>query len=618
MKLSASQLETANEAEQGCLRKWAFQYKLRLPTYKKDHFGFGTCLHGVCERFLIGAPELYPEGWDIDPDTKKRISPADASLIKVFIQKGIDSGVLERRPSGITEAWGSMPIGKKSTLVNKIDYRVPDHHRIEDHKTAKNRNHIKKTGKALAKSLQMLLYAGFHLYEVRKKGLMDPRIVTIAHNQYIKDHEGAPLVSRVEAELTPRQIDDYWQEVVLPLVDKVEAADLIDDPFELPMASKESCNAFGGCPFVTLCGGTEDVLTFVARINNMNGLIPDPNKPMSDAMSKFLAGRKAAVPPASTNPQVNPPADAPVATQPAAATMARQLPPWVSDKCTLCRARPNPGFSPNDGNPCRICVGATKHDISQYQWKADAAGLVTWWKKGEQSPVAEVAPATAVATPTKVHYTIDTLRDDLVKCTTVDAAIALIDTATGALGDGSPDMQMFMALVEKRIAQLEAPAPATPVVTAPPAPALAVAPAMEAAAPAAPQQAPTPTPPPAEEAPKRRGPRAGGSKGAPKEEAPAQPATTGGFVVMIGCAPIQGRSFAGLKTRLAEDVLSDLPGYWDGEAFARRDQVSKAAQGLAEALVGCCIVQVVPDPDTNVLIRALVPYASVVITKTGM
>ena len=618
MKLSASQLETANEDEQGCIRKWGFQYKLRLPTYKKDHFGFGTCLHGVCERFLIGAPELYPDGWDIDPDTKRRISPADASLIKVLIQKGIDSGTLERRPSGITEAWGSMPIGKKSTLVNKIDYRVPDHHRIEDHKTAKNRNYIKKTGKSLAKSLQMLLYAGFHLYEVRKKGLMDPRIVTIAHNQYIKDHDGQPLVSRVEAELTPRQIDDYWEEVVLPLVDKVEAADLIDDPFELPMASKESCNAFGGCPFVTLCGGTEDVLTFVARINNMNGTIPDPNKPMSDAMSKFLAGRKAAVPPASTTVAVNPPAEAgPVATLPAQAPMTtagttRRLPPWHSDKCTLCRARPNPGFSPNDGSPCRICVGVTKHDLSQYEWKADGAGLISWWKKGEKAPVAEVAPAVAVAAPTKVHYTIDSLRDDLVKCTTVDSAVALIDTASQALGDGSPELQLFVGLVEKRIEQLENPAP----------PVVVTAPATAAPTPAptpAPVAEPAPTPPPAEEAPKRRG-RPAGSKNAPKEAAPdaPAPATTGGFVLMVGCAPMQGRQFAGLKTRFAEDVLSDLPGYWDGEAFARRDQVSKAAAGLAEAMVGCCIVQIVPDPDTNVLIRALMPYASVVIAKSGM
>lgn len=626
MKLSASQLETANEDEQGCLRKWAFQYKLRLPTYKKDHFGFGTCLHGVCERFLIGAKDLYPDGWDIDPDTKKRISPADASLIKVLIEKGISSGILERRPGGVVEAWFSVPAGT-GTVVGKIDHEVPSQFRVEDHKTAKNRNYIKKTGKALAKNLQMLIYAFHQLYEIRKRGQVDPRIITIAHNQYIKAEEGQPLVSRVEAELTPRQIDDYWEEVVLPLVAKVEAANELDNPFDLPMPGKEACNAFGGCPFMTLCANTEDVLTFVARINNMNGTIPDPNKPMSDAMQKFLAGRTAAVPPASTTVSVNPPAAAaaPAVAVVAAPAQARLTPPWLSDKCTLCKTRPNPGFS-NDGSPCRICVGASKHDISQYEWRAEPDGKLIWWKKGTTAPVAAVAPAVAAATPTKVHYTIDSLRADLAKCTTSDAVIALIDTATEALGDGSPELQVFMGMVEKTLEKLETPpAPvagvpvAAPgmVVSAPPAPALAVAPALEAAAPAAPQLAPTP--PPAEEAPKRRG-RPPGSKGAPKEAAPdaPAPATTGGFVLMIGCAPIQGRAFAGLKTRFAEDVLSDLPGYWDGEAFARRDQVSKAAAGIAEALVGCCIVQNVPDPDTNVLIRALVPYASVVIAKSGM
>lgn len=634
MKLSASQLETANEGEQGCLRKWAFQYKLRLPTYKKDHFGFGTCLHGVCERFLIGAKDLYPDGWDIDPDTKRRISPADASLIKVLIEKGISSGILERRPGGVVEAWGTMQVGE-SSIVNKIDYRVPDQHRIEDHKTAKNRNHIKKTGKSLAKNLQMLVYAGFHLYESRKRGQLDPRIITIAHNQYIKDVRDAaevraggppePQVSRVEAELTPRQIDDYWDEVILPLIAKVEHANTLDNPFDLPMPGKKSCEAFGGCPFTTLCANTEDVLTFVARINNMNGTIPDPNKPMSDAMQKFLAGRTAAVPPASTTVSVNPPAAAaaPAVAATAAPAQARLTPPWLSDKCTLCKTRPNPGFS-NDGSPCRICVGASKHDISQYEWRAEPDGKLIWWKKGTTAPVAAVAPAVAAATPTKVHYTIDSLRADLAKCTTSDAVIALIDTATEALGDGSPELQVFMGMVEKTLEKLETPpAPAAGVpVAAPGMVVSAPAPVVEtksATVDPNPTVGPLPTNPPAEEAPKRRG-RPPGSKGAPKEAAPdaPAPATTGGFVLMIGCAPIQGRAFAGLKTRFAEDVLSDLPGYWDGEAFARRDQVSKAAAGIAEALVGCCIVQNVPDPDTNVLIRALVPYASVVIAKSGM
>lgn len=624
MKLSASQLETANEDEQGCTRKWAFQYKLRLPTYKKDHFGFGTCLHGVCERFLIGAKDLYPEGWDIDPDTKRRISPADASLIKVLIEKGISSGILERRPGGVVEAWFSVPAGT-GTIVGKIDHEVPSQFRVEDHKTAKNRNYIKKTGKALAKNLQMLIYAFHQLYEIRKRGQVDPRIITIAHNQYIKAEEGQPLVSRVEAELTPRQIDDYWEEVVLPLVAKVEHANTLDNPFDLPMPGKKSCEAFGGCPFTTLCANTEDVLTFVARINNMNGTIPDPNKPMSDAMQKFLAGRTAAVPPASTTVSVNPPAaaTAPAVAVVAAPAQARLTPPWLSDKCTLCKTRPNPGFS-NDGSPCRICVGASKHDISQYEWRAEADGKLIWWKKGTTAPVATVAPTVAAATPTKVHYTIDSLRADLAKCATSDAVIALIDTATEALGDGSPELQVFMGMVEKTLEKLET--PPAPVAGVP-----VAAPGMVVSAPPAPVETksatvdpnptvgPLPPNPPAEEAPKRRG-RPPGSKGAPKEAAPdaPAPATTGGFVLMIGCAPIQGRAFAGLKTRFAEDVLSDLPGYWDGEAFARRDQVSKAAAEIAGTLIGCCIVQNVPDPDTNVLIRALVPYASVVIAKSGM
>jgi hypothetical protein len=90
MKLSASQLETADT----CVRKWRFQYHERLPVYKKGHFGFGACLHAVAERHLRGEADLYPKDWDIDPDTKQRLDPADAALIPVLIQAGIDSGYL--------------------------------------------------------------------------------------------------------------------------------------------------------------------------------------------------------------------------------------------------------------------------------------------------------------------------------------------------------------------------------------------------------------------------------------------------------------------------------------------------------------------------------------------
>ncbi len=602
MRLSASQLETVAL----CPRKWLGSYPLRLPIYKKSYFGFGSCLHGAAERYLLGKPDLFPEGWDIDPDTKVRLSPADAGLVRVLIAKGIEAGSLERRPDGLVEQWFSLPAGQH-TVVGKIDYYSLAARTIEDHKTGKNDRYMKKTGRGLVDNLQLQIYSKHLIELVRKRGEPDPQVIQLIHNQYWKEPE--PGVRRICGETTTMITEAFWKDQVMPLVSLAQDVSGASDFLDAPAGPEDACNAYGGCPFLTLCSGAENILNYRARINTMNEQQKNAAPPPMSKIEDFLKKRAGASAPASPAPVVVNPPTAPAA--PAAPTAPVSTPPWHSPKCPNCmptgKNGKTPGFKKEDGTQCRICTGMSGVSSSDYEWAAQADGSVKWWKKGakETTVATTVAPPPVVDAGTRVT-TINTLTANLQAAKTVDEAVGLLGSAVEALGEGSPELEIWSAALEKRIEQLTAPAPAAP-----------TAPAED----------------PAVEERKRGRPK--GSKNKQKEvdatpaEAPAPaaepaeaPKKTGGFVLMLGCAPLS-RSFPFMPTVLAEELLLNLDeGYWaDTQAFSRRDRIRALVQDQAvraSKIDGTVIVCAGRNPDTDNLVSALMPFASIIVTSTAV
>lgn len=568
MRTSATQIETAAL----CLRKAKLTYFDKVPQVERHHFTFGATLHACCERFLKDQP-LYPPGWD------SKITPEESSLIVSLVNAGIEAGYLEKRPGGQTEQWFELPVEEEPgvTLVGKIDYESPG--RIEDHKHSKNAHYL-KSGNALKKSIQMLVYAKKHLRDVQKRGEL-PGIVTLAHNQFVK--EPSPAVKRAEAEVTPQDVETFWQETVLPLIRELKRAQGVKDPFDLDDPPKSSCNAFGGCSYRTICSGQETVEVYTRRINYLNKKEPVVSVAPKDP-KQFLAERAAAA--ASVNPPA-PVIQAPVVPNPTLGE-GRPLPPWCNPNCPACKSKKERRGFNSDGVPCRICMSTTKVSTEGYEWKTQPDGVVVWFKRGE-APVAEVAPPGVEDKGSKVAYSTDDLYDRLKACKTEDEVGELCGEA-GEVCEGQ-DLDLFMAAAEKRMGILASMAIAKRINEAPPAP------------PEVPVVVPETPTAPAADAPKR-----GRPKGSPNKD-------TIGLVILHGCTALKG--WPGKTVIFAEDLLRKVEGYWeDPRVFDRRgklrEDISKPDSEFVKGLADCVVVYTGRDPDVDNLISSLTPFAFVV------
>ena len=164
--LSHSQIQLADD----CLRAWFFKYVLKLKEAQRASREFGTCLHGVVERYLAAGPtgivpakkeiwqhaplyqqyhgmyiegpfegqragdpvELYPEGWS------KGVPPEHAHSIKLLIKEAIDAGHLRHVRMGEAELGFVDPLVEGASLVGFIDYASIGEGRMEDCKTSKS------------------------------------------------------------------------------------------------------------------------------------------------------------------------------------------------------------------------------------------------------------------------------------------------------------------------------------------------------------------------------------------------------------------------------------------------------------------------------------------------
>lgn len=394
MITSASQLKTL----QLCLRKWWFEKIAKLPTPRPRNLAFGTLLHSCIERFLLGEKDLFPPGWDKDEESGETLTPAEAQLIQVLVRKGIDNGIIERRPGSQVEQKFEFEVIPGVTAIGYIDHE--DETLVEDHKSSKSTRYL-LSSKALLRDIQMMLYGKKKLLEHRLKGIAPPPIITLAHNQFVKDPD-TPVVKKTKAETTPHKIEEFFQETIVPLAHAMVMVSKVENPFDLPEPEASSCNAYGGCPFMTICSQGETMESFRKRMERMSN--PETKTMTQVDPTAFLANRRSAksqaTPPAPATP-VNPPAK-PAAPAPAAAVpnpnRPTNTPPWYSTNCLVCNARGMMhGFNPSKKQPCRLCAAGTGWSIAkieaEFDYKFSDNGTLIWAAKASGLPVAEPIPA---------------------------------------------------------------------------------------------------------------------------------------------------------------------------------------------------------------------------------
>lgn len=581
MWISASQLSTA----QLCIRKWWFERIAKMPSLKGGYLAFGTCLHAVAERYLAGESELFPEGWDFDEESQQTLTPDEAQLIFALVEKGIDEGILERRPGGRIEEKFEFDVVDSVRITGFIDYQTKDH--VEDHKTSKNRRYL-KSAKKLLEDIQMNVYGKFKLLEHQEQGLTPPRIITYRHNQFIKDPDD-PVVLKTEAETTPHAIESFWRDTILPLTDKMLAAKTVDNPFDLEEPPIASCKAYGGCPFTSLCSGGEDMLTFKKRISNMQKRSADRENAMS--VTDFLKSRRAAAAalPAAGKPAVNPTPEPEVETsQPSIEADGDQVPPpWYDPECQTCKSKTiNRGFNRETGKPCRICMLKSKQSAAGIVYTMQTDGRIVWHKEGEK--VAErPAPKVEVQEARKV-FTIDEAVNRLETASLQD----LNEILQESRGMEEGDRLAVLEVARERRKELEA----------------VVAEAQAA------EPEPEPEAPPVEEPKKRRKKK----DVEPPASADTTPITSSpeeraegpsvGLIVLVGCGmnkPFPGRDVVGV-----EELLAKTEGYYaNTNVFDRRDslrrQMLENAEEYAAAFAKTVVTCSISDPDTNAFVSTL-------------
>lgn len=583
-----------------CKRNWWMTYCMKLPRPrgKADTRPFGRVMHKAIENFLTGQP-LFGEGWDIDKDTGTRLEPADAALVQVLVNKGIEEGILERRPTSKVELQGELSIGTVGEARFIIDHTDMES-RIEDHKHSKSASYFKSANK-LKEDVQLNFYAKWLIEQLKKQGKVPPKIITLVHNQFLKDHE-KPAVRRREAEVSPVDVEKFFEEKIIPACSEMRKLKTgVTNPFDIEDPLPSSCY---GCDRIPICTRQETMAQYRRRVESINSRIdnptPDPEKTSmttpNDFMEKMRQKRAAA---SSGEAPVNPPAAAAPAavTAPTAAKPdGYKVPPWADPKCGLCSSSAMPGFNIRKGSPCRICLSQTNYDMGSIEWDC-VNGNVRWWKKGEAAPVAETAAPVAESKGTKTAaYTAN---DFLAAINS--AELGEIGEILKAAGEVVSDHELGMLadVAEERIAVLNTQQTPPPKAEPEPAPQAKPEPQPEASA-------------PAEEKPKRKR-RTKAEMAAAAAEGIQHLDSIGGLILAIGCAPIR----SDLQVVLAEEILSSVEGYWEADdVFKRRAAVRTAAEQTAKSLGSCIVVQQGRDPDVDNLISSLVPHATAVFRGT--
>ena len=357
LKISASQINTFRR----CPRQHWFEKVRKLPAPVIKGGVFGSVLHAVCERYLLadelgrdssGQPvDLYPVGWEVSYDkyTKAeegKLTPAEQETVKTLISKAIEEGVLERLPNRkVEEPFNfvvdrpEIPSGGNCTvsMVGFIDVLLPGE--VQDHKTSKDKKYFLSKN-SLKTNSQMLIYAYYEIKRIKEQGGSIPKTIKLRHNQYCKDPR-RPSIRKTEAEVKTVDVLAHWEQIKADAKDMVILRDSTREFHDIPDPEnpQKTCNAYGGCPFLTICFGRESVETYEDRmtkyLDHKPKTIQNKETNMGNPFAAKLAKTSAVNPPLQAVPTPATPAVAPAADEPVTlgmiATWPEQRAPWAKE-----------------------------------------------------------------------------------------------------------------------------------------------------------------------------------------------------------------------------------------------------------------------------------------------
>lgn len=616
--ISASQIETWDD----CRRKWWLSKVHKLPELDKGFQIYGNVIHGVADRFFgaddlgydraTGKPvELYPPGWEISYDRvdKKKVlgtvTPQEQAQIKFLVRKAIEEGIWVRTPGREPEASFFRKVADRIAIIGYIDLMLPDE--VHDHKSTKNMRYAKSAAD-LVTNTQLLIYAAECFERADEQGRKLDK-VTVRHNTFSKDPND-PVVRAVSNTVTREQVVKFWAGVVERAKEmrKLKRAGIAAESWSGVQGpkTKDTCEAYGGCAFRTICGKVETPQKYRARIelaqkaqqegastlttgqNDMG--IFDSMKSSGGNTATKPASTAAPAPAAQTKPA---PAES---TAPSKEQMADSVlhpdqvaAPWARSTEKSCRGL---GLT-RQGKPCRVCDTLNKKDgkptSDGWTLGTDDAGRITWTPKGEGA-----AGATPAAQEPRV---VD-------KTTAKDAPAAAPSVAqqpapAAQAAPAAPSAAQGGGALGKRGRRKAGPA-ATPAAPSEPAP-------------AAQAQEPAPEAP---EATDDQGEDAEPTEANGEARRGRKPQ---GFTLLIGALPERAKTtgvigldqeFERYGTELAKEMGADS--YFALDAYKRRDWMAMRARQIAETFGSKIVTAVGTSPDFLEFLTAIKPFASYV------
>lgn len=393
--VSPSAIETADD----CMRKWWNLKVNRLAEPAKDFTQLGDVFHEVCERWLEADDtgrnsegkqvDVFPPGW------ADRLSFGQEAVVRALFKAMVDEGILRRTPGRQIEKSFQIEVIPEASMMGFADVWTPQG--IEDHKTTKNRRYL-ATREDLKQNIQMMSYAAAWLVETAEKLGEVPNNIELRHNQGITDPEDL-YVRPTAVQVTMNEVSDFWEQRIVPLVKQMlhwKQSKLSPESWEkVPGPSKKGiCKKYGGCPFQGICGRTESVDQYRARVRLHNqkfeATLAQENEMSEDLLAKLAARKKAR---ASAGVTTTPSEDAKEAAQ-AAETAAEEVEsvadavstqevlsaPWAQPDCKACSGS---GIS-SSGAVCRPCaVKAEKKGIMATDFKLSATEGAVEIRRGD-------------------------------------------------------------------------------------------------------------------------------------------------------------------------------------------------------------------------------------------
>jgi hypothetical protein len=199
---------------------------------------------------------------------------------------------------------------------------------------------------------------------LKEYGVKPQKPVTMQLNYFLKDPL-KPKVSKRQVNITIDELEGEWDRIVedalemqsyahsyRKLLDFEDKPDYTDfDHEEIPgPESSNACNAYGGCPYQSICSGRESVQRYFTRVDNiLNPKVTVKEKKMASIFQEMIAKKRAEKKGETTPFKQTEPVIDENNVEPAP-------PPWAEPKCKSCKGT---GLDKN-GAACPICFKLAK------------------------------------------------------------------------------------------------------------------------------------------------------------------------------------------------------------------------------------------------------------------